>query len=67
MDAPLQPQPMPETAPPKEAFLTTRWSRVMLAGQADTSAQEALAALCRDYWYPLYAYCRRQGLDVHDA
>lgn len=40
----------------------------MLAGQEDLdSAQEALAGLCQDYWYPLYAYCRRQGLDVHDA
>lgn len=55
-------------APQGAAFLTTRWSRVLLAGQEDVdSAQEALAALCRDYWYPLYAYCRRQGLDMHDA
>lgn len=41
----------------------------MLAGQdaAADSARDAMAALCRDYWYPLYAYCRRQGLDMHDA
>ncbi len=49
-------------------FLTTRWSLVSIAGEAsEAGAQEALASLCQDYWYPLYAYCRRQGLDRHDA
>ena len=28
---------------------------------------EALEALCRAYWYPLYAYVRRQGHRPHDA
>ncbi len=59
---------MPEAARANVAFLTTRWSRVLLAGREDSdSAQEALATLCQDYWYPLYAYCRRQGLEMHDA
>lgn len=56
--------------PPEEhAFHTTRWSRVLLAGgpQEADEAQAALASLCRDYWYPLYAFARRRGLDVHDA
>ena len=30
-------------------------------------ATEALAALCRAYWFPLYAYVRRQGYAVPDA
>jgi RNA polymerase sigma-70 factor (ECF subfamily) len=43
-------------------FHTTHWSLVMAAGRADTpSAQDALEALCRSYWYPLYAYVRRRG------
>jgi DNA-directed RNA polymerase specialized sigma24 family protein len=61
---------MPEV--PQGAFLTTRWTRVLLAGRpgADTGeneAREALASLCRDYWYPLYAFARRRGLEVADA
>jgi len=30
-------------------------------------ARAALAHLCRDYWYPLYAYARRRGHSEHDA
>jgi RNA polymerase sigma factor (sigma-70 family) len=30
-------------------------------------AQDALARLCTDYWYPLYAFARRQGFSLHDA
>jgi RNA polymerase sigma-70 factor (ECF subfamily) len=49
-------------------FATTRWSRVLTAGRQDTaSADQALAELCRQYWYPLYAYVRRRGHDADDA
>ncbi len=27
----------------------------------------ALESICRDYWYPLYAYVRRSGQSAHDA
>ncbi len=30
-------------------------------------ARQALAGLCRDYWYPLYAFARRAGQNLHDA
>jgi RNA polymerase sigma factor (sigma-70 family) len=50
------------------AFATTHWSVVLAAkGSQSPQAQEALAALCRNYWYPLYAYVRRKGHPVHDA
>jgi RNA polymerase sigma factor (sigma-70 family) len=43
-------------------FPTTRWSRVVLAGDPDAPlARESLAELCSAYWYPLYAYIRRRG------
>ena len=43
-------------------FPTTRWSRVILAGDPDAPlARESLAELCEAYWYPLYAYIRRRG------
>jgi RNA polymerase sigma factor (sigma-70 family) len=49
-------------------FRTTRWTRVCKARQPDTpSASEALSQLCRDYWYPLYAFVRRRGHPPEDA
>jgi RNA polymerase sigma factor (sigma-70 family) len=46
-------------------FVTTRWSLVVAARGQSPSAREALAELCRLYWYPLYAYIRRRG-HAHD-
>ena len=49
-------------------FKTTHWSAILAARQTDSpQAEEALAELCRTYWYPLYAYVRRRGHDVHEA
>ena len=53
---------------PPEDFATTQWSIVLAAGRTgEAAAERALAALCQTYWYPLYAYVRRQGRDVHAA
>lgn len=50
------------------AFNTTHWSVVHLAGQKDSpDAASALEQLCRTYWYPLYAYARRQGHSPPDG
>jgi RNA polymerase sigma factor (sigma-70 family) len=49
-------------------FMTTHWSLVLAAaGTEDTHSREALAKLCQVYWYPLYAFVRRQGHGPHDA
>jgi RNA polymerase sigma-70 factor (ECF subfamily) len=49
-------------------FPTTRWSRVVAAGdRADPKAREALAELCAAYWYPLYAFVRRKGHPPDEA
>jgi RNA polymerase sigma factor (sigma-70 family) len=49
-------------------FPTTRWSRVILAGDPEAPlARESLAELCNAYWYPLYAYIRRRGYDPEKA
>ena len=49
-------------------FETTHWSLVLAAADAeDTHGREALAKLCQVYWYPLYAFVRRQGHSPHDA
>lgn len=48
-------------------FATTHWSLVVSAQGEPGRAQTALAALCQAYWYPLYAFVRRQGLSAPDA
>lgn len=49
-------------------FSTTHWSVVLKAGQEDSpAATSALEDLCRTYWYPLYAYVRRQGHSASDG
>ena len=44
------------------SFQLTRWSVVRGAAASDPAVrQAALERLCAQYWYPLYAYLRRQG------
>jgi RNA polymerase sigma factor (sigma-70 family) len=51
-----------------DGFSATHWSVVMAAGNGDSvQAAEALDTLCRRYWYPLYAFVRRQGHGAHEA
>ena len=53
---------------PKGLFLTTRWSVVLRANSEEApDAAAAMAQLCRDYWYPLYAFVRRRGYAIEDA
>ena len=61
MSEPVNSSPAPEL--PRD-FLTTRWSVVLEAG-AQSGA--ALERLCRTYWYPVYGYIRRRGVDEHRA
>jgi RNA polymerase sigma factor (sigma-70 family) len=49
-------------------FATTSWTKVLAAREAPSGeARQALESLCRVYWYPLYAYVRRQGEGPEDA
>ena len=49
-------------------FHTTHWTVVLAAREKNGSvAREALASLCSTYWYPLYAFIRRQGSTPHEA
>ena len=45
-------------------FLTTRWSVVLEAG---SHSGAALEHLCRSYWYPVYGFIRRRGVDAELA
>lgn len=51
------------------SFPATRWSLVLAAAEYDMSASrsEALSTLYSLYWYPLYAFARRQGNDAEQA
>lgn len=53
--------------PGAREFATTRWSMVLAAHGGDSQARAALGELCERYWYPLYAFVRRQGHAPHDA
>lgn len=54
--------------PLRPAFVTTHWSVVLSAQDRDSAKSDAaLESLCRTYWYPLYAFTRRQGYAAHDA
>jgi len=47
---------------------TTRWSMVLCAGDVGApSRAQALSELCATYWYPLYAFLRRDGCDEAQA
>lgn len=49
-------------------FATTCWTVVVQArDQGSPQARQALAALCRAYWYPLYAFLRRRGYPPDQA
>ena len=64
---------IPEAQTPKPnatgtVFATTHWTAVLAAGRGRSQqADVALEELCRTYWYPLYAYVRRQGNSREDA
>jgi RNA polymerase sigma factor (sigma-70 family) len=51
-----------------DRFATTHWSMVVSAGGGRSpEASRSLAALCENYWFPLYAFVRRAGYSAEDA
>lgn len=53
---------------PANHFATTHWSVVKRAADTDSrDGAEALEAVCRDYWYPVYAEIRRRGHGEMDS
>ncbi len=49
-------------------FCTTHWTVVLAAAHAESPDRTAaLNSLCQNYWYPLYAFVRRQGRTPHEA
>jgi RNA polymerase sigma-70 factor (ECF subfamily) len=62
----IVPMPLADAGP--DRFRTTHWSLIVAAQDREsTVAQAVLAELCEAYWYPLYAFIRRQGHPMEDA
>ena len=52
----------------KGSFPTTHWSALLAAGyKPGAKVNAALGELCATYWYPLYAFARRNGRRPADA
>ena len=60
--------PKNSAQPYTSRFATTHWSVVRAAGKTSSPhSKEALGTLCRTYWFPLYAFLRRQGHNSNQA
>ena len=46
---------------------STHWTTIRACTGTGKEAQAARETLCRDYWYPVYAYVRRSGRQRFDA
>ncbi len=60
--------PQPNATNQDAWFTTTHWTVVLNAKDPKSPvAADALEQLCRTYWYPLYFYARRSGLNKESA
>ena len=69
-DHPAGPNAGPNAGPSPgpDGFLSTRWSVVLDVGGEDPArVREALETLCSTYWFPLYSFVRRRGVDAEEA
>lgn len=51
----------------RDAFPKTSWTLIARAGVRSMEGHAALSSLCSQYWYPVYAFIRRQGGSADDA
>jgi DNA-directed RNA polymerase specialized sigma24 family protein len=58
---------MTAVSSPAHQFATTDWQTAMAARSDTDTGSVALSRLCELYWYPLYGYLRRTGVDTHTA
>lgn len=53
---------------PRPRFDSTQWSLVIQSQNRSTAeGRVALAELCQRYWYPIFAYVRSLGHDMHQS
>ena len=56
-----------EGAAVPSGFATTHWSLISRATTPSAEGSAALEALCRAYWFPVYAFARKHGCSPTDA
>jgi DNA-directed RNA polymerase specialized sigma24 family protein len=58
----------PKTSEGTSRFPTTSWTLIVNARDLDHKvSREALGGFCGTYWYPVFAFIRRKGLDSDQA
>jgi RNA polymerase sigma-70 factor (ECF subfamily) len=64
----MRPHTHTSTTPAGPVFKDTRWSVVLTAKDLSApNCEQAMATLCEQYSYPVYAFIRRKGHSPHDA
>ena len=59
---------MSAVTPGNAEFPSTQWSLIAAAAtRRNEQSEAALAELCQQYWYPVYAFIRRRGASADDA
>jgi DNA-directed RNA polymerase specialized sigma24 family protein len=58
---------MPEVRDTKTPFPATRWTLVRRVRAGGSHGSQALEELCQAYWFPLYGWARRSGVQPADA
>ena len=49
-------------------FPTTSWTLIRRVQKgSDADARRAMEEICRQYWYPIYAFARHRGFNAMDA
>jgi len=48
-------------------FCTTQWTVVLAAGGEGPQRDLAMERFCHSYWFPVYAFLRRRGVDSENA
>ena len=67
-DAAMPDRPTPRSpARTRAVFPATRWSLIARVQARDADTPAALEEICRNYWYPIYAFLRRSGVRPEDA
>lgn len=54
-------------SPQSAGFPATRWSLISAVRRQSGDAPQAMEEICRTYWWPLYAFARRGGMNCEDA